>query len=870
MLAFYGNCLTAQQQNKGIIQTPFVSEQAKELLNKVSSKENPFLVSGISKRILDSILPGKYVWVDDITNTSKISATNIFIKSKILNLPWLRLLDVYHVAKAETDIIGYNRSLHGINTLYATQPGADGHNTVVGVKEKQPEPADLDIFKRVLASPISSNTKDLHATTVATIIGGSGNRFHDGWGVADHCSFFPSTFDRLFPDTISILRSNNVFAQNHSYGTVIQSFYGAEALAYDYQLYHNPYLLHVFSVGNQGAGKAGEGAYANIAGFANITGNFKQAKNVITVGAVDRWLNIANESSAGPVYDGRIAPHLMALGPNGTSDAAAVVSGSIALLQQIYKDSNAQAFPSAYLLKAILYNNADTLGVSALSYKTGYGLHNLRRSVLALQQKQFIVDSLFAGGEKNYTINIGSSIGKFQATLCWTDTCAQLANTRALINDLDLQMVAPNGDVYYPWVLSKYPHADSLRLPARRAIDNTNTTEVAGISLPTPGTYILKVKYAQGQTNRMPFAIAYRADTLNRLIITCPTHTNDVSIAQSPYLPITWETTIADTNQTCDIHITYNNGASWQPIVNGYKLHRLRYYWLIAANNVHAQVRITTSFGTFYSRKFYICPVTYLKVDYNCTDSFRISWQPHPVTTSYQVYTLIDSAYLKKWKVVDDTFFVAQKATTPMKVFAVEPMPANGTPATRSIAADYTLQGTQCYYNTLYYNELGGTGYQLVLQLSFPQAVQQVIFEEVSSGGQVIQRYDPVAVGNNIFCRKEIDILNKGLHFFRAKLILANGQTVYTNIIEILTSGNEAILFYPNPLPAGAALNYIVQAGVSGDSQLCFYNAQGQFVKKYKGLPNTFYFNYLPKGLLLYRLIDTNGKTIATGKLLIL
>jgi hypothetical protein len=59
--------------------------------------------------------------------------------------------------------------------------------------------------------------------------------------------------------------------------------------------------------------------------FANLTGNFKMAKNVLTIAAIDSTDEIPDLSSAGPVYDGRLAPQLTAPGPNGTSDAAAFV-----------------------------------------------------------------------------------------------------------------------------------------------------------------------------------------------------------------------------------------------------------------------------------------------------------------------------------------------------------------------------------------------------------------------------------------------------------------------------------------------------------------------------------------------------------------
>ncbi len=233
------------------------------------------------------------------------------------------------------------------------------------------EEADLDLYKRVLPSPIEAPAVTNHATVIATILGGAGNSFYDGRGIAWGCKFFPSSFENLFADDDAILNMNTVTVQNHSYGTIIQQFYGAEAVSYDEHTWLDKNFVHVFSAGNKGTESATEGQYANIPNFANLTGNFKMAKNIITVGAIDNKGNIPAESSAGPLYDGRMAPKLIALGPNGTSDAAAIVSGTIAVMQQVYADSNSLALPPASLTKAILYNTAEDVYNTGIDYKTG-------------------------------------------------------------------------------------------------------------------------------------------------------------------------------------------------------------------------------------------------------------------------------------------------------------------------------------------------------------------------------------------------------------------------------------------------------------------------------------------------------------------
>jgi hypothetical protein len=183
------------------------------------------------------------------------------------------------------------------------------------VKEQTMDETDIDLHERVLPSSLAAPGITNHATVISSIIGGAGNSSYSGRGIAYGCRFFPSSFENLFADDSSILNSNKVTVQNHSYGTVIQQFYGAEAVSYDNLAWFDKHYIPVFSAGNQGSSFATEGKYANIPGYANLTGNFKMAKNVITVGAVDKESFLEDESSSGPIYDGRLAPQLVALGP---------------------------------------------------------------------------------------------------------------------------------------------------------------------------------------------------------------------------------------------------------------------------------------------------------------------------------------------------------------------------------------------------------------------------------------------------------------------------------------------------------------------------------------------------------------------------
>lgn len=800
-----------------------------------------------------------------------VACSNALIRDSIAALAAITFIDIQQKAQTEIGIIGYDRSYHGINAVDYLIPGANGKNRTVGVKEQQMQAADLDIYKRVLPSSLAASTTDNHATVIASIIGGAGNSFYDGRGIANACTFFPSAFSNLFADDISVLNSNNVTVQNHSYGTVIQQFYGAEAVSYDVQTWLQKNILHVFSAGNRGSQFATDGKYANIAGFANLTGNFKMAKNIITVGAIDNKGIVGAESSAGPLYDGRIAPQLTALGPNGTSDAAAAVSGSIAVLQQVYADSNGQALPPAALIKAILYNTADDIYTKGIDYKTGYGLLNSFAAVRSLQQKKYDGGTVAASQSWIKNISVPASTAQLKITLAWTDSSAAANNNKALLNDLDLEVTeTATGTVYKPWVLSAAAHADSLAKPAIRKRDSLNTAEQVSIALPAPGNYQVKVTGTTLQAANVPFSIAINTDTLNTFSFTNPQHASDANREEQPELVIKWKTFVADTNTTGNLSISYNNGASWQLIKAAHKIYGGQYTWPIKDTASTAVFKMETPFGSFISASIILSRVTRPVVDYVCADSFRLSWKKHVYAGAYKIFTLADSAYLKPLLTVTDTFAVFKRSNYPGLVYAVEPILTNNLPAIRSLAFDITLQGVQCFYKTLYYNLLDQNKLELVLELSNAALTDSVSFEQVTAGGQLIKIYGTQKTfpGTNLY-RQLTEMLDAGITYIRARIKLGNGLSVYTGIIQVLTSGAKKIRFYPNPAGRDEQLHYMLQQGVPADSRLQLFDVSGRMVRNMASLPNSISINTLSPGLYIYKLLLQDNTVIETGKLII-
>ncbi len=177
--------------------------------------------------------------------------------------------------KGESKIIDQNFSINYINKAHANFSLLTGENQIVSIKDDFFDLNDIDLLSKHIPSATESATVSSHATAMATIVSGLGNSSALGKGVAQKAKIQSSDFLKIYPDDIANLQGATI--QNHSYGTVIEDFYGSLANAYDSQLFINTDLTHCFSSGNNG-----------LEGYRSLTGNFKQSKNSIVLGCIDQ------------------------------------------------------------------------------------------------------------------------------------------------------------------------------------------------------------------------------------------------------------------------------------------------------------------------------------------------------------------------------------------------------------------------------------------------------------------------------------------------------------------------------------------------------------------------------------------------------
>lgn len=318
-----------------------------------------------------------------------------------------------------------------------------------------------------------------------------------------------------------------LFQRAHAAGARIHSdSWGAETSAYDAIarsldrfVANHPDFLVLVANGNSGPRERSVGAPAT-------------AKNVLSIGASEngaRADRLASFSSRGPTDDGRLKPTLTAPGVrivsarteqscatvalSGTSMATPTAAGAASLVRQYFSEgfypsgrrTAADAFePSAALLKATLIAGArEMASQSILDSGQGFGRIQLDDSLYFEGDDRRLLAVEGTPLTQGTTARIRfetDQTGPLKVVLVWTDPPGAAFSGRALVNDLNLSVVAPN-ESYLGNVLQS-----DRSVPGGTA-DSVNVEELVYLPNAPAGVYEATVSARDVPTGQQDYAL---------------------------------------------------------------------------------------------------------------------------------------------------------------------------------------------------------------------------------------------------------------------------------------------------------------------------------------------------------------------------
>lgn len=766
---------------------------------------------------------------------------------------------------AESRVIDLNLNPNRVNKLHHFFPLLNGNGTTLSIQEDRFDPTDIDLIGRTHISDKSSEEMSQHATEMATIVGGAGNSFITGRGVSPAVQLSSSGFNNVLPQSDLYYQGRGISVQNHSYGTSIESFYGLQAEAFDQNAVRNPTLLHVMSSGNQGALTPQEGLYAGVNGFSNITGNFKMAKNTLIVGAVDTVGHRLEFSSRGPTYDGRIKPEVVSYSMYGSSNAAALVSGTVSLLQEQF--SNTYGYqPTSALIKALLINGAEDFGEAGPDHVTGFGGINAWKSMQSLLSRNFVSSSVTQDEVSSFELFIPENATNLKITLVWIDPPAHPGDAIALINDLDLILIDPEGAIYRPWVLNTAPDSLTLSLPAVRGTDHLNNIEQISLDTPQAGTYSLNINGEGLLTPSQSFEVVYDWDTLNTFEWDYPTGSDNFPYNGETTTYFRWQSTFRSKTGTLEYQMV--GQSEWQMIEEDLTLKNGHFRWSSLPDDLTgmARARMSIDEAQYETEVFTISRRLNASVGFNCGDSLMLQWPMQDLATQYRVSTLGET-HLELLSVVTDTFLLLNGENLTSNHFSIQPVSSTGDMYLPSYTFDYTIQGAGCFLSSFFQEVVLEEGIYLNLTLSTTYGVKKIVFERRM--GDNFERVGELVHPESTSIRLLDPQPRQGHNEHRVTLHFQNGQSLSQTASNTYYLTEKPILIFPNPLSNTSFLNVYTRAFDSAAPVFHLYDRGGALILRHTLLTSQ---ESVPiigvrSGLYFYRI--EAGNQSFNGKLII-
>jgi hypothetical protein len=648
---------------------------------------------------------GKVTSSLDETNTLYIeyNSKKIVNLAKNATVQWVEAISCPDV-KDDTE----GRSLHrsnAINTEFTAGRKYDGSGVVIALADDGGIGPHIDYEGRLTQYITGSGGTHGDMTTGIMFGAGNVNPKIKGMATGAYMHYYDISGYPHVINGVNNLNNLGTVVTSTSYSQGTGGEYTSDTEFIDQQINNNSNIIHVFSAGNAGTSNHGYGAGA---GWGNITGGYKAAKNVITSGNLNNTDILENSSSRGPAADGRIKPDLCANGIDqlstaennsyqvggGTSAAAPGIAGVVTQLYQAYKEANAGVNPPSGLIKASLLNTAEDLGNPGPDYKHGWGRINALKAVRIIEDNRYFTANASQGSTNTHNITVPANVSQVRIMTYWMDVEGNPVASKALVNDINMQVVDPGLTTYNPWVLDPTPNATNLNSNAIRAIDDLNNMEQVTIDNPPAGTYTVNIIGFSIPQGPQKYFVLYDF-IYDGVELTYP-------IGREGFDPGTVEIIRWDANATSglfNLEYSINNGTTWSTIINGVNA-SLRYYEWTVPSVLSGQVLVKVTRGASSSESNEVFSIietpTNLVIDWICPDSLQMSWNSATGATGYEV-SMLGSKYMDSVDVTNTNSYIYH-GTNPNLTdwFSVRSLGATNARGERAYAIEKPLGTFNC------------------------------------------------------------------------------------------------------------------------------------------------------------------------------
>src|SRR5436309_1962871 len=329
--------------------------------------------------------------------------------------------------------------------------------------------------------------------------------------------------------------------------------WGADTNVYDVQarmvdafVWAHLDMTILFAAGNAGSNAGTIGTPATAKDVVSVGG----AYNPDTGGGGLDQNDLAPQSSRGPTTDGRIKPTIVTIFDGdsamsdgdplslahvsdahwaGTSYSTPAAAAAAAIIRQYFVDgwypsgtpiANNSMHPSAALIRAILIASGQQVTGSGTAARSatdtwpnneqGFGRVLLSKALPIVAAGDLfrtqVVDGtagLLTGDAVTYTFRVSAS-GPAKFVLTWNDYPGTIGATKALVNDLDLEVTAPNGTVYRGNHFARFAQGQSL---PGGTFDTTNVEEAVILRNAAVGDWTVRVIGSNVPIGPQPFAL---------------------------------------------------------------------------------------------------------------------------------------------------------------------------------------------------------------------------------------------------------------------------------------------------------------------------------------------------------------------------